>query len=530
VHQIKLFRGQFCTIQDAVFDEESEVVIKGHTKPVTSIDVCREGSFLVSGSLDGTTRLWNLGKEGRVQYHYCIGPHLSKDRKRLVQVKSVALSADGMRVASGGTDGTVYIHDRMKPNSYPMLVYKLEGHEHWVNSVTFSSSDDCIASAGSKGMVRVWKLAKVSRSKRNFEETYTRYETHFDRFNCHTFMRAVADTLYHLRLSNDLELSADMRFGEGGGVMVYETTPKDNPGKNGKPEYRCWHWNSVNVATVTISPNNKQIAVGMEKRIFDEPSQWLCIYLFDIGEVPAVAPLQGHSDSVTVVEYSSDGKLLASGSYDNSVRVWSVEKKEQMRIFRGHWQCICCLCFSWCGTYLISGSEDTKVAVWSMETGKMNGYISTAAVVTSVTCSRGNERIVIGTGDGRVHIYSFLTQHTSYLLLGSLPATHKTPVTTVAYFPSGDILVTGNRGSIFETKTQEVMVWDVSDVENPKLQLKMNDMLNPKMSLHDCGLPQWISKLKMLHRSSEDEFCGLSEDVYKQCVRKRQRTNSSVVE
>jgi len=66
---------------------------------------------------------------------------------------------------------------------------------------------------------------------------------------------------------------------------------------------------------------------------------------------------------VKSVCFSPDGKYIASGSWDNTVRVWKWKKNEEKTILRhtGHVESVC---FSPDGKYIASGSQDSTVRVW----------------------------------------------------------------------------------------------------------------------------------------------------------------------
>ena len=57
-----------------------------------------------------------------------------------------------------------------------------------------------------------------------------------------------------------------------------------------------------------------------------------------------VCTLRGHSELVASVAYSPDGKHIASGSYDNTVKVWDAATGEEV----SHRVCINCFCVHWC--------------------------------------------------------------------------------------------------------------------------------------------------------------------------------------
>jgi WD40 repeat protein len=77
--------------------------------------------------------------------------------------------------------------------------------------------------------------------------------------------------------------------------------------------------------------------------------------------------LLGHKDSILSVTFSPDGKYLASGSRDKTIKLWSLESQQEITTLQGHNGSIYSVAFSPDGKYLASGSGDKTVKLWSVE-------------------------------------------------------------------------------------------------------------------------------------------------------------------
>src|SRR5262249_1795449 len=157
--------------------------------------------------------------------------------------------------------------------------------------------------------------------------------------------------------------------------------------------------------------------------------------------------LRGHTGVVYGVAFSPDNRYLASGSVDNTVKVWDAQTYQEVRTLRGHTEGVWSVAFSQ-GGLLATASADKTVKLWDAATGQ---------VVRTFTKLRGGLRRIALSPDGRrlatcdrfamVEVWDTTTEK-PFRLLG-----HVGQVWGVTFSPDGKFLATAG---VDET----VKIWD----------------------------------------------------------------------
>ena len=91
------------------------------------------------------------------------------------------------------------------------------------------------------------------------------------------------------------------------------------------------------------------------------------VKLWDVQARTLLATLEGHAKSVRSVAFSPDGRLLATGSDDRTVKLWDVQARTLLATLEGHTDSVWSVAFSPDGRLLATGSKDRTVKLWDVQ-------------------------------------------------------------------------------------------------------------------------------------------------------------------
>lgn len=254
--------------------------LRGHNHFVSDVVISSDGQFALSGSWDGTLRLWEIAT----------GKCTRRFNGHTKDVLSVAFSVDNRQIVSGARDRTIKLWNTLGECKYTI---QEEGHTEWVSCVRFSPSLSApvIVSAGWDKLVKVWSLT-----------------------NC----KLRTNLLGHTGYLNTVTVSPDGSLcasgGKDGTAMLWDLT-------EGKRLYSLDAGDIIH--SLVFSPNRYWLcaATSVSIKIWDLESKGMVDELkLNIEPIGKKAQLP----YCTCLAWSADGSDLFAGYTDNIIRVYHV--------------------------------------------------------------------------------------------------------------------------------------------------------------------------------------------------------------
>ncbi|MCX4966909.1 hypothetical protein OHA98_19150 [Streptomyces sp. NBC_00654] len=432
------------------------LALTGHTGRVWSVGFSPDGSMLATSGADRTARLWSTSD----------GRPLARLTGHTGSVDSVAFSPDGRLLATAGQDHTARLWNIARRTGVAVL----SGHGAEVRTVAFSPDGHTLASSGQDHMIKLWDTARHT-----LRATLTGHGTN------------VYSLAFHPR---GHQLAA---AGESGTISLWDPTQGPLNGHADRVNDAVFSPDGRTLATVgsdratamwdlarrtrstvlavgtgpiraaAFSPDGRVLATaaGVSRDATGGPvrppgPEDQVLTLFDLTGGGRPVRLTGHTERVTDVAFSPDGRTIATASADKTVIIWDAVRHTRLARFTADTGMVGsgvnAVAFSPDGRMLATANYDGRVTLWDTA-----GWVREAML----TGHAGQVRAVAFSPDGRTLASAGIdqtimlwnpTRHTRRATLASRAGA----AFSLAFSLDGRTLATANADT-------SVMLWNLTD-------------------------------------------------------------------
>ncbi|XP_076397285.1 notchless protein homolog 1 [Megachile rotundata] len=329
--------------------------LEGHKEAVISVAFSPDGTGLASGSGDTTVRFWDIYTQ--TPYYTCEG--------HKHWVLCISWSPCGTKLASACKNGTILLWD---PKTGKQIGKAMLGHKMWVTSLSwepFHRNPKCqyLVSASKDGDLRIWDTirAQTVRSLSGHTKSVTCvkwggngliYSASQDRtikiwraedgILCRTLQG-------HAHWVNTLALNVDYVLRTGPFHLGKSQDQNEDVIEYAKKQYQ---------------------SIGEEILVSGSDDFTLFLWKPEKEKKP-IARMTGHQQLINDVKFSPNGRIIASASFDKSIKLWEANTGKYITSLRGHVQAVYSVAWSADSRLLVSGSADSTLKVWCMKTKKL---------------------------------------------------------------------------------------------------------------------------------------------------------------
>lgn len=163
----------------------------------------------------------------------------------------------------------------------------------------------------------------------------------------------------------------------------------------------------------------------------------------------SLATLSGHGDYITDVACSPNGKIIASASWDDTIKIWDIQNGNIINTLTEHTGNVNSVDFSPDGTKLVSASSDNTIKIWEVNTGSVICTLKDHKdQVWDAHFNHDASRLISSANDNTVKLWDVQKQSVILTFYG-----HDKPVWSVAYSPDESLIASASLDNT-------IIIWD----------------------------------------------------------------------
>ena len=357
--------------------------VLSHPSEVRCVTFSPDGRKILTGSEDGTARLWDVTTArpiGQVMLHGS-------------RVSSLAFSPEGKTVLTGSVDKTARLWDA----ATGLPVGKPLEHQDAVYAVAFSPDGKMVLTGCWDSTARLWDVATA---------------------------KPIGQPLRHSQPVTSVAFSPDGKAVLTSSVFTAHLWDAVTTQPIGQP---MQHIHRPGSGAPLFSPSGNTI-------LTNAPRLWNAATALPISK-----PLKPFG-VVTSMAFSPDGKTVLTGSSDRTARLWDATTAEPIGHHMDHQAEVSSVAFSPDGKTVLTGSHDDRARLWDAATGLSIGHpFEHQAAVTAVAYSPDAKTVLTVSGDNTARLWDAATAEP----IGQ-PLEDRDRVTFALYSPDGKTILVGS--------------------------------------------------------------------------------------
>jgi len=406
-----------------------EFICSGHSGAVNAASFSADGTRLISASSDGTIKIWDSGNGALLA---TLAP------EKPITIYGAEFSRDGTKIVSIAGDATAFVWDI----GTGRLLTTIYAGSYGLYTADFSADGTKIVTSSRDQTARVWDAGKgtlLATCRGHEKEVRSAHFSHDGRL----VITASSDGTARVWESNSGKLLVTLPE-RGNFIHVAIFSPDDKSILTTSGDLEAHLWSSSDgklLATLTghtragiyaaaFSPDGSRIVTGGND---------FTARLWEAATGKRLLVLSGHDAGISRVRFSTDGtRIITSG---DKARVWDSSSGRVLAELQGHTSVILDARLSPDGRRVVTASRDQTLRVWPSETEGLGQVLDGhTGNIRDASFSHDSRRVVTASDDGTARVWQQGAREASLTLKG-----HEGAVMTAQFSPDDHHIVTASR-------------------------------------------------------------------------------------
>lgn len=296
------------------FSQNNIYTLTGHNGNVNTLTFSKDGKYLLSGSQDGTIKVWN------------VETNFSNEKT----IAASDASITDINFSPSGSDFTVCTYKKFYIYKYPDFKKKSKkrnAHTSFVECANYSKNGELIVTSSWRDNTLILWRAKGLKKLKVFAES---------------------------EWSDNAIIISDDKY-----------VASANHGNT----IKIWDIQSGNLVRTLAGHADwiYDLFITNDGKYLISGSLDKTIKVWDLNSGKLLQSITAHYDGISALSLSDDGKYFASTSLDKTTKIWSIENFSEIASLSGHEDNVLAVAFSHDGKYLATASADKTIKIWDIK-------------------------------------------------------------------------------------------------------------------------------------------------------------------